>query len=69
MPNERELVVLTRDIPLHELRAGHSGTLLRRLPGAAGCEVEFLSGDGCTVVRLTLPEGDLTPLPSEGGTR
>jgi hypothetical protein len=53
-----DVVVLTRDIPAHGLRAGDLGAVVEvYAPDAIG--VEFVAASGRTQALVTLPERDL----------
>jgi len=55
-------VILTVDLPEHELRAGDVGTVVERhvVPGKEdGYSVEFFDMTGSTVAVVTVPEGQL----------
>ena len=56
--NELESVVLTRDLPDHELEAGDVGVIVHRHSESA-FEVEFITGEGGTVAVVTLRSEDL----------
>jgi hypothetical protein len=49
-----DVVVLTKDIPQHGLRAGDFGTIVEAYPGGHGFEVEFVAPTGRTRAVLTL---------------
>jgi hypothetical protein len=55
---ELELVVLTRDMPEHRLRAGDVGTVVHSYRAGA-YEVEFVSAGGETLAVLTVTEDDV----------
>ncbi|MBI4408838.1 MAG: DUF4926 domain-containing protein [Gemmatimonadetes bacterium] len=61
---EHASVVLTRDIPEHDLEQGDVGVVVHLYPGGAIYEVEFMTADGTTIAVLTLSEGDIR-LPDE----
>ena len=52
--NELDTVVLTRDLPEHDLKQGDVGAIVHVYGEAAAYEVEFVSGAGNTVAVLTL---------------
>lgn len=56
---EMALVVLTRDVPECDLRAGDIGTVVLVHPGGAGYEVEFSTLAGKTLAVVTLRAGDV----------
>ena len=63
-------VILTRDVPEQDLRAGDVGTVVDRhvVPGVAedGYSVEFFDMTGNTVAVVTLPAGALrVPTPAD----
>jgi hypothetical protein len=55
---ELDLVVLTRDMPHHKLRAGDVGTVVYVYRTGA-YEVEFVSAGGETLAVLTVTESDV----------
>lgn len=55
---ELESVVLTRDLPDHELEVGDVGVIVHRHAESA-FEVEFITGEGGTVAVVTLRSEDL----------
>jgi hypothetical protein len=55
---EFDLVVLTRDMPDHNLRAGDVGTVVHAYRAGA-YEVEFVSAGGETLAVLTVTESDV----------
>lgn len=64
---ELDIVVLTRDVPEHGLKAGDLGTVVF-LYEPKGLEVEFVTAAGQTIAVATLgdedvrrPDGDDTP--------
>jgi hypothetical protein len=59
MLRELDVVVLTRDVPEHALIEGDIGTVVHRSADGSVFEVEFVTGDGQTVVVLTLSASDL----------
>jgi len=54
MINELESVVLTEDLPKHDLKAGDVGTVVLVHRGGEGYEVEFIALDGETVAVVTV---------------
>ena len=52
--NERDTVVLTRDLAEHGLERGDIGAVVHRYRDGAALEVEFVTGEGETVAVLTL---------------
>jgi hypothetical protein len=56
---ELDMAVLTRDLPEHELIEGDIGTVVHRSADGSVFEVEFVTGDGRTVVVLSLGASDL----------
>lgn len=61
MNKELETVVLTRDIPEHNLEAGDVGAIVHRYADGNGFEVEFVSAAGGIVAALTLKPSDIRP--------
>jgi hypothetical protein len=55
---ELDVVVLARDIPEHNLKAGDVGTIVGVYPGG-GIEVEFVKPSGNTQALLTLTTKDV----------
>lgn len=55
MINELDAVVLTRDLPEHDLQAGDIGTVVLIHAAAAAYEVEFVTLTGETLAVVTLP--------------
>ena len=71
MIEEHDLIVLTSDLPEHDLKAGKRGTVVHIFPGAVAYLVEFFSPAGNTIavthversqVREASPE-ECEPLP------
>ena len=60
--NERDLVVLTRDVPEHNLRSGDVGAVVHVYAGGKAYEVEFVTGSGQTLAVETLEPKDVRPL-------
>ena len=58
---ELQTVVLERDLPEHELRAGDVGVVVH-VHGDGAYEVEFVSGEGRTVAVVTLEQADVRPI-------
>lgn len=56
-----EIVVLEKDMPVHGLMRGDTGTIVE-LFEPDGIEVEFISGAGNTKAVLTLKENDIRHL-------
>jgi hypothetical protein len=59
---EHAVVVLTRDLPQHGLRAGDVGAVVHVYSVDAAYEVEFVTGAGQTVAVETLAPTDIRPL-------
>jgi hypothetical protein len=55
---ELDTVVLQRELPEHELRAGDMGTVVF-VHEPTGLEVEFITGSGATVAIVTLEDRDV----------
>lgn len=65
MISELDIVVLSREVPEHGLKAGDLGTVVHSYEGAKAFEVEFVSAIGKTVAVLTLPDGDVREVRGE----
>ena len=59
---EHDLVVLTRHLPEHRLRAGDVGAVVHVYSQDAAYEVEFVTGGGQTLPVETLDPADVRPL-------
>lgn len=59
---EHAVVVLTRDLPEHGLRAGDVGAVVHIYADGQAYEVEFVTGTGETLAVETLAPNDLRPL-------
>lgn len=59
---EMDLVVLTRDLPDQNLRAGDIGAVVLVHQAGAGYEVEFAPLGGHTLAVLTVRAGDVRPV-------
>jgi hypothetical protein len=59
---EHAVVVLTRDLPVHSLRAGDVGAVVDVYPGGTAYEVEFVTGSGHTLALETLTPADIRPM-------
>ena len=59
MIQELDTVVLTRDIPEHDLQAGDIGAVVHVYCKHAAYEVEFVTGEGETLAVLTLTDSDI----------
>lgn len=59
---EMDLVVLTRDLPDSNLRAGDIGTVVLVHKGSAGYEIEFATLGGRTLAVITVDAGDVRPV-------
>jgi hypothetical protein len=55
-------VVLKRDLPEHDLRAGDVGAVVHVYAEGKAFEVEFVTGDGQTLAVETLETDDIRPL-------
>jgi hypothetical protein len=56
---EFDIVVLKSDLPDHGLKSGDIGTVVHKYSEADAAEVEFVTGEGRTVVVITLSASDL----------
>ncbi len=59
---EHDVVVLTRDLPNHALRAGDVGAVVHVYPDGQAYEVEFVTGSGHTLAVETLEPKDVRSL-------
>jgi hypothetical protein len=59
---EHAVVVLTRDLPGQNLRAGDVGAVVHVYPQGKAYEVEFVTGAGQTLAVETLDPSDIRPL-------
>ncbi len=62
MIRELDVVVLTHDIPEHDLRKGDVGAVVHCYADGAAWEVEFVTAKGTTVAVLTLSAADIRPM-------
>ncbi len=61
---ELEMVVLTRDVPEHGLKAGDLGTVVL-VTAPTDLDVEFMTATGRTTAVVTLPEEAIRPARDE----
>ena len=61
MIEEHEQVVLTRDLPEHDLVAGDIGTVVAVHRGGAGYTLEFMTVVGDTVAIVTVDARSVRP--------
>ena len=61
---ELDKIVLTRDLPDHELCQGDVGAVVHVYDGDEAFEVEFVTADGKTQALLTLSSEDVRPMAS-----
>ena len=59
---EHDVVVLTRDLPEQNLRAGDVGAVVHVYAEGKAYEVEFVTGAGQTLAVETLEPSDVRPL-------
>jgi hypothetical protein len=59
---EHEVVVLTRDVPEHKLRAGDVGAVVHVYDNQSAYEVEFVTGSGQTLAVASLSPNDIRAL-------
>lgn len=59
---EHDVIVLTRDLPEHNLRAGDVGAVVQVYAAGKAYEVEFITGAGQTVAVETLVPTDIRTL-------
>lgn len=57
--DELDLVVLTRDLPEHALRAGDVGAVVHAYADGKAYAVEFVTAEGNTVAVRTLDRADV----------
>ena len=65
MIKELDTIVLKRDMSEHGLEHGDVGTVVHRYSTGGALEVEFVTGEGETVVVLTLDAEDVRPMRSK----
>ncbi len=58
---EHDVVVLQRDLPEHNLRAGDVGAVVHVYTDGKAYEVEFVTGTGQTLAVETLEPNDVRP--------
>ncbi len=64
MIHELDTVVLTHDIPEHNLKEGDLGTVVHCYGDSKAFEVEFVTASGKTIGVLTLTEADVRSVRS-----
>ena len=64
MIHELDTVVLTHDIPEHNLKEGDLGTVMHCYRDSKAFEVEFVTASGKTIGVLTLTEADVRSVRS-----
>jgi hypothetical protein len=62
MIRERDMVVLTHDLPDYGLKRGDVGAVVHCYADGAAFEVEFVTAEGRTVAILTLTGADIRPM-------
>ena len=62
---ELDTIVLTRDIPEHELHKGDVGAIVHVYREAKAFEVEFVTADGMSQAVLTLTNDEIRPMASK----
>ena len=62
MIKEYEQVVLTEDLPEHDLKAGDLGTVVMIHGNHAGYELEIFSADGRTLDVVTVEASQVRPV-------
>lgn len=65
MIKEYEQVVLTEDLPEHDLKAGDLGTVVMIHGDHAGYELEIFSADGRTLDVVTVEASQVRPIKRE----
>ena len=63
--NEHDCVVLIKNSPEHNLRAGDVGTIVHIYDSGKAIEVEFSSGSGSLIGLLTLAPDEIRPVSTE----
>ena len=64
MINEHERVVLTADLPEHNLKAGDVGTVVHVYSTGKAYEIEFFALDGRTLDVITVEVEQVRPVSS-----
>ena len=62
MIREMDMVVLTHDVPKHNLQKDDVGVIVHCYPKNLAYEVEFVTAEGTTVALLTLTSADIRPI-------
>lgn len=62
MIKELDAVVLAKDLKEYRLKRGDVGAVVYVYEGGKAFEVEFVTGEGETIVVATLPAGDIRPM-------
>lgn len=62
MINELDTVVLSHDIDEYRLKKGDIGAVVHCYKDNAAFEVEFVTGEGKTIIVLTLTQADIRPM-------
>ncbi len=62
MINELDQVVLTRDLPEHNLKSGDIGTVVLAHGSGDGYEVEFIAFDGETIAVTSVEASQVRPI-------
>ena len=66
MIKEFESIVLSRDLPEHNLNRGDIGAVVHSYRSGESYEVEFVDGRGKTIALVTLEAKDIRPMnPNE----
>lgn len=58
---ELETIILTHDIPGHDLKGGDMGAVVNVYDKGNAAEVEFVTVTGRTIALITLKAGDVRP--------
>ena len=61
MIKELDQIVLTRDLPAHNLKSGDVGTVVL-VHGSDGYEVEFIAFDGETIAVTSVDASQIRPI-------
>lgn len=62
MINELDTVVLFHDIDKYSLKKGDIGAVVHCYKDGTAFEVEFVTGEGKTIIVLTLTQADIRPM-------
>ncbi len=65
MIRELDTIVVVRDLPEHDLKAGDVGTVVHVYGKEEAFEVEFVTGEGVTIAVVTLKSSDIRAMGKE----